>query len=129
MRLLTPTTTLLAEYSPSFPCMFHLGALDAANEPPVVDKTGYSVALDVGLLLGDDPYTVPENLPVAAAKGGPGGRPGCYRPASWDAYPAPYLRMNTGAPLNGPDTDHPRLGSPSVIEYLFGNALNGKGRP
>ncbi|WP_169816083.1 MCE family protein [Nocardia miyunensis] len=128
MRLLTPTTALLAKYSPQFPCMFHLGATDAAIEPSVVDETGYSASLDVGLLAGDNPYSYPENLPVVAAKGGPRTEPGCYAPTTWNNYPAPYLRMNTGAPQNGPDSDHPKLGDPSVIQYLFGNALAGKGR-
>ncbi|GGL13136.1 MCE family protein [Nocardia jinanensis] len=128
MRLLTPTTALLAKYSPGFPCMFHLGALNAANEPPVIDETGYSASMDVGLLGGDDPYVYPENLPIVGAKGGPHTEPGCYAPTTWENYPAPYLRMNTGAPLNGPGSDHPKFGNPSIIEYLLGTAPTGEGR-
>ncbi len=37
---------------------------------------GRSIQLDVGLLLGNDPYAYPDNLPIVAAKGGPGGKPG-----------------------------------------------------
>lgn len=130
MQLLTPTTELLAKYSPTFACMAHLGAVAYKNELPVVDATNYSASLDAGLLWGDAPYTYPQNLPKVAAKNGPGGEPGCYPTQSWDTYPAPYLRMNTGAPLNGPGTDKPKLGSPFLLDYLNGNKIGGgAGRP
>ncbi|MFF3573997.1 MCE family protein [Nocardia jiangxiensis] len=127
LRLLTPTTALLAKYSPEFPCMFHLGASDAAIEPSVVDETGYSASLDVGLLAGKALYSHPQNLPIVAAKGGPHTEPGCYAPTTWNNYPAPYLRMNTGAPLNGPGSDHPTFADPTIMQYLFSNALDGGG--
>ncbi|GGL15349.1 MCE family protein [Nocardia jinanensis] len=127
MRLLVPTTELLAEYSPSFACLAHLGATTAVRSARQIND--HAISLDAGLLFGDDPYTNPQNLPVVAAKGGPHGAPGCYPPVTWDNYPTPYLRMNTGAPLNGPGTYTPRLGSPSAIEFLFGNAIGGPGRP
>ncbi|ASR03100.1 mce related protein [Gordonia rubripertincta] len=129
LRLLTPTTALLKKYSPQFTCMFHVGAVSYEHELPVVDTTGYSASLDAGLLWGDDPYTNPDNLPVVATKNGPHGKPGCYPLINWNTYPAPYLRMNNGAPLNGAGTDKPRLASPTLIEYLTGKALGGKGRP
>lgn len=127
MRLLVPTTELLAEYSPSFECLLHLGAGTAVRSARQIND--HAISLDSGLLFGDDPYTNPENLPVVAAKGGPHGAPGCYPRVTWDNYPTPYLRMNTGAALNGPGTYHPRAGSPSVLEFLFGNAIGGPGRP
>jgi phospholipid/cholesterol/gamma-HCH transport system substrate-binding protein len=130
MELLTPTTALLEEYSPSFQCLAHVGAVAYENELPVVDATGYSASLDAGLLWGDASYEYPENLPKVGAENGPGGQPGCFPTLSWDTYPAPYLRMDTGAPLNGPGTDKPKLGSPFLLDYLNGDALGGgTGRP
>ncbi|WP_405136552.1 MCE family protein [Nocardia sp. NBC_01388] len=128
LRLLTPTTALLADYSPSYACLLHLGVLNADDLGAAIDATNYSVSLDVGLLLGDDPYKYPENLPIVAGKGGPHGSPGCYAPVTWDNYPAPYLRINTGAPLNGPGTDHPRVAEPTILDYMFGFTLTGGGR-
>ena len=37
---------------------------------------GRTLQLDVALLLGNDPYAYPDNLPIVAAKGGPGGAAG-----------------------------------------------------
>ncbi|MFE9320693.1 MCE family protein [Nocardia sp. NPDC052278] len=128
LRLLTPTTALLSKYSPEFVCMLHLGAMDAENMADTVDVTNYSVRLDAGLLLGDDPYKYPENLPVVAGKGGPRGTPGCYPPVTWDTYPAPYLRIDNGAPLHGPGTDHPRPADPTIVDFMFGFTLPGGGR-
>ncbi|MDJ0441106.1 MCE family protein [Rhodococcus qingshengii] len=128
-RLLTPTTSLLAKYSQSFACIAHIGAAAATAMIPVVEKSNYSVGLDTGLLLGDDPYKYPDNLPEVSAKGGPGGSPGCYPATTWDNYPPPYLRMNTGAPLNGPGTYHPRAANPTVSQYLIDNAQAGSGQP
>ena len=130
MQLLTPTTELLNKYSPTFACLAHVGATAFKNELPVVDTTNYSALLDAGLLFGDAPYTYPENLPKVGAQNGPGGKPGCYPTQSWNTYPAPYLRMDTGAPLNGPGTDKPRLGSPFLLDYTNGNSAGGgTGRP
>ncbi|MFI7670677.1 MCE family protein [Nocardia sp. NPDC049526] len=127
-RLLTPTTALLSKYSPEFVCMLHLGAMDAENMAETIDVTNYSVRLDAGLLMGDDPYKYPQNLPVVAGKGGPHGTPGCYPPVTWDTYPAPYLRIDNGAPLHGPGTDHPRPADPTIVEFMFGFTLPGGGR-
>ncbi|MBF4997302.1 MCE family protein [Nocardia sp. BSTN01] len=127
-RLLTPTTGLLDKYSPSFTCLLHLGAHDAEAMGKTIDATGYSARLDVGLLMGDDPYKYPDNLPVVAGKGGPHGSPGCYAPVTWDTYPAPYLRLNDGAPLDGPGTDHPRPANPTIVDYMFGFTVPGGGR-
>jgi phospholipid/cholesterol/gamma-HCH transport system substrate-binding protein len=129
LRLLDPTTTLLAKYSPEYACMLQLGQRDAERESAGVDVTNYSISLDVGLLLGDQPYKNPENLPKVAAQGGPHGAPGCYPAVDWNHYPAPYLRMNTGAAEHGPGADRVQPGMPAIIEYLYGNALAGRGRP
>ncbi len=127
LRLLAPTTALLKKYSPQYVCMLHLGAMDAENMAKTVDVTNYSVRLDAGLLMGDDPYKNPQNLPVVAGKGGPHGTPGCYPPVTWNTYPAPYLRINNGAPLHGPGTDHPRPADPTIVDFMFGFTLPGGG--
>jgi phospholipid/cholesterol/gamma-HCH transport system substrate-binding protein len=58
---------------------------------------GKSVILDVALLLGDDPYKYPDNLPIVGAKGGPGGKPGCGSlPDVAKNWPVRYLVTNTG---------------------------------
>ena len=58
---------------------------------------GRTLVLDAGLMLGDDPYHYPDNLPIVGAKGGPGGKPGCGslpdvartgRCANWSPTPA-----------------------------------------
>ncbi|MFZ2177050.1 MAG: MCE family protein, partial [Rhodococcus sp. (in: high G+C Gram-positive bacteria)] len=128
-RLLTPTTELLDEYSSSFPCIASAGAKAAEDMIPAGAKTGYSLNMDAGLTTGDDPYTYPKNLPVVAAHGGSRGKPGCYPEIGWDTYPAPHLRMNTGAPQGGPGTYRPRPANPTLVEYLFGNAIGGPGQP
>ena len=38
---------------------------------------GKSVIMDAALLMGDDPYRYPDNLPIVNATGGPGGKPSC----------------------------------------------------
>lgn len=128
LRLLVPTTGLLGEYSPSFTCLARIGANAAEHMEQTIDVTNYSARLDVALLMGADPYTYPDNLPVVGAEGGPGGTPGCFPAVTWDTYPAPYLRVDNGAPLHGPGTDHPRPANPTIVDYLFGFVLPGGGR-
>jgi len=128
LRLLVPTTKLLKEYSPSYTCMLNNAVYLLGSLEQVIANTGYSDDVDAALLYGDDPYRYPENLPIVNAKGGPRGKPGCYARITADNYPAPYLTMDYGATLNQPGSFSPRVGAPSVIEYLFGNALGGPGR-
>ena len=37
-----------------------------------------------------------DNLPRVNARGGPGGRPGCWQKITRELWPAPYLVMDTG---------------------------------
>ena len=82
---------------------------------------GKSVILDVGILLGNDPYVYPDNLPRVNAHGGPEGRPGCWQPITRDLWPAPYLVMDTGASIA--PYNHVMLGSPIFIEYVWGRQI------
>ncbi|BBY38013.1 hypothetical protein MMAN_21470 [Mycobacterium mantenii] len=75
INLLEPTTNLLMKYNPELTCVLLGGMWILKNGGWEITGggNGYSVVTDAGLLFGDDPYQYPENLPIVAAKGGPGG--------------------------------------------------------
>ena len=115
---LVPTAALLDEYSPELFCMvrnFHDAAPKVAN---AAGGNGYSLAAAGTVLGAPNPYVYPDNLPRVNARGGPGGRPGCWQPITRQLWPAPYLVMDTGAsvvPYN-----HLELGPPMLNEYVWG---------
>ena len=81
VNVLEPTTNLLMKYNPDYTCWLQ-GAnwtLDHRRRLRHLGRQGRQVGcnFDVALLLGNDPYQYPDNLPIVAAKGGPGGKPGC----------------------------------------------------
>ena len=84
---------------------------------------GYSLA-SAGTIFGmgvPNTYVFPDNLPRVNARGGPGGRPGCWQKITRDLWPAPYLVMDTGlsiAPYN-----HFELGQPIFTEYVWGRQI------
>lgn len=122
LRLLVPTTALLNKYEPVLRCVPRETVKDYHRVSGFAGtNTGYSLDLDVGLVLGDDAYKYPENLPINAAKGGPYGQPGCYPTPTREIGIVPYQVMNTGAMLNGFGTYTPRLGNPPFVDYLFGD--------
>jgi phospholipid/cholesterol/gamma-HCH transport system substrate-binding protein len=95
---LEPTTALLLKYSPMVTCTL-LGVKWWLDRGGYKDNggNGYSQQADAGLLLGDDAYRYPENLPIVAAKGGPGGKPGCGSlPDPSAMFPVRALVTNTG---------------------------------
>ncbi|WP_280835432.1 MCE family protein [Mycolicibacterium frederiksbergense] len=66
-------------------------------------------------------YVYPDNLPRINAKGGPEGKPGCWKPITRELWPAPYLVMDTGlsiAPYN-----HVEVGSPVFVDYVWGRQV------
>lgn len=78
---LRPTTDLLLKYNPEYTCTLQgadwiLSPNGGDGETPN-GGNGYSAILDVGLGLTVDQYRYPDNLPIVAAKGGPGGKPSC----------------------------------------------------
>ena len=115
---LVPTATLLDTYSPEVFCMirnFHDAAPKVAN---AVGGNGYSLA-GAGTIAGAaNPYVYPDNLPRVNARGGPGGRPGCWQTITRELWPAPYLVMDTGASLA--PYNHFGLGQPMFTEYVWG---------
>jgi phospholipid/cholesterol/gamma-HCH transport system substrate-binding protein len=115
---LVPTAALLDTYSPELFCMirnFHDAAPKVAN---AVGGNGYSLA-GAGTIAGAaNPYVYPDNLPRVNARGGPGGRPGCWQTITRELWPAPYLVMDTGASLA--PYNHFELGQPMFTEYVWG---------
>jgi phospholipid/cholesterol/gamma-HCH transport system substrate-binding protein len=99
VNTLEPTTNLLLKYNPEYTC-FLQGTkwyLDNGGYAAWGAADGRTLQLDVALLLGNDPYVYPDNLPVVAAKGGPGGKPGCGSlPDATKNFPVRELATNTG---------------------------------
>jgi len=124
---LETTTRLLKKYNPEYTCML-LGAkllLDPQSQggygwPDTAGGgDGKSTVLDVGLLLGDDIYKYPDNLPVVGAKGGPGGAPGCGSlPDVSKNFPQRYLVTNTGWGTGLDVRPNPGIGFPGYVDYL-----------
>lgn len=120
VNTLAPTTNLLLKYNPAYTCML-VGA------KYFLDNGGYATAggdgkgaiLDSGLLFGDDLYRYPDNLPIVAAKGGPGGKPGCGSlPIVDNDWPVRYLVTNTGWGTGLDLRPNPGIGHPFYADYL-----------
>jgi phospholipid/cholesterol/gamma-HCH transport system substrate-binding protein len=98
INLLEPTTALLLKYSPEYACTL-IGAkwrLDHGGYE-TFGGNGYSVVLDAAIQTDTDKYNYPDNLPIVAAKGGPGGQPGCGSlPDASKLFPVRALVTNTG---------------------------------
>lgn len=100
VNTLEPTTELLNKYSPEYTCMMQ-GAqwfLDNGGRRGFGGGTsGQGFEFDIGLLGGNEPYKYPDNLPIVAAKGGPGGKPGCGSlPDPTKNWPVRKEIMNVG---------------------------------
>jgi phospholipid/cholesterol/gamma-HCH transport system substrate-binding protein len=121
VNVLDPTTNLLMKYSPSFTCML-LGAtwfLDNGGRDALGAGDGRTGVLDATFLLGDDAYKYPVNLPVVAAKGGPGGKPGCGSlPDASENYPVRQLISDTGWGTGLDIRPNPGIGHPWYADYL-----------
>jgi phospholipid/cholesterol/gamma-HCH transport system substrate-binding protein len=99
INLLEPTTELLLKYNPEYTCLLQGSKwfLDHGGYYTAGGHTGDSLIADAGLLFGNDPYVYPDNLPIVAAKGGPGGKPGCGSlPDPTKNFPVRQLVTNTG---------------------------------
>jgi phospholipid/cholesterol/gamma-HCH transport system substrate-binding protein len=120
INLLEPTTRLLTKYNPELTCLLvgaknvlDFGFLDIAG-----GNNGYSAVLDVALLLGDDAYSFPQNLPVNDIKGGPGGQPGCGSlPDVAKNFPQRYLVTNSGWGTGLDVRPNPGIGFPGFVDY------------
>jgi phospholipid/cholesterol/gamma-HCH transport system substrate-binding protein len=114
-----PTTQLLNKYSPELLCTIrNFDDVRKIADGVVGGTNGYSLKASIEILGAENPYVYPDNLPRLNAKGGPGGRPGCWAPITHDLWPAPYLVADTGssiAPYN-----HFEIGQPLLTEYVWG---------
>lgn len=117
---LKPTTDLLLKYSPEYTCMLQGAQWFLENGGRDAEGgNGRSVILDASLLLGDDPYRYPDNLPIVAAKGGPGGKPSCGSlPDASKNFPIRQLITNTGWGTGTDIRTNPGIGFPGWVNYF-----------
>lgn len=118
---LAPTTALLMKYNPELTCVL-VGskvAIDNGFQDIAGGANGNSLVMDAQLLFGDDPYRYPDNLPINAAKGGPGGKPGCGSlPDVAKNWPVRYLVANTGWGTGLDVRTNPGIGFPGWANYF-----------
>lgn len=115
---LEPTARLLDTYSPQAFCTIRNFAEIAPKIGELESGNHSSAQFGISITGTENPYVYPDNLPRVNARGGPGGKPGCWAPISRNLWPAPYLVMDSGnsiAPYN-----HFELGQPLVNEYVWG---------
>lgn len=117
---LEPTTDLLLKYSPEYACTLQGATWFVDNGGRDIEGgNGRSVILDASILLADDPYRYPDNLPIVAAKGGPGGKPGCGSlPDPTKNFPIRQLITNTGWGDGNDIRVNPGIGFPGWVNYF-----------
>jgi phospholipid/cholesterol/gamma-HCH transport system substrate-binding protein len=121
INVLEPTTRLLMKYNPELTCLLVGGKyyLDHGGYAGGGGANGKSLIVDAALLLGDDQYSYPDNLPITGAKGGPGGKPGCGSlPIVDKNWPVRYLVTNTGWGTGMDMRPNPGIGFPGYANYL-----------
>jgi phospholipid/cholesterol/gamma-HCH transport system substrate-binding protein len=121
VNTLEPTTNLLLKYNPEYTC-FLQGAkwyLDHGGYSAWGGADGRTLQLDVALLLGNDPYVYPDNLPIVAAQGGPGGKPGCGSlPDATKNFPVRELITDTGWGTGLDIRPNPGIGHPCYAQWF-----------
>jgi phospholipid/cholesterol/gamma-HCH transport system substrate-binding protein len=121
VNLMEPTTSLLMKYNPELTCLL-VGAqntLDHGLRHYAGGGNGRSLIMDAALLMGDDPFRYPDDLPINAAKGGPGGKPGCGSlPDVAQNWPVRYLVANTGFGSGLDVRPNPGIGFPGWANYF-----------
>lgn len=120
VKVLEPTTNLLMKYNPEYTCLL-TGAkawLDNGGYD-VAGGNGRTVLLDDAFLFGDDSYRYPDNLPIVAAKGGPGGKPSCGAlPDVSKNFPVRQLVTNTGWGTGLDIRPNPGIGQPWWVNFF-----------
>jgi phospholipid/cholesterol/gamma-HCH transport system substrate-binding protein len=120
INTLQPTTDLLAKYDPEYTCLLQ-GAKRTLDNGGYQEAggNGSTIVIDDAFLFGDDPYRYPDNLPIVAAKGGPGGKPGCGSlPEVAKNYPVRALVTNTGWGTGLDIRPNPGIGHPWWVDYF-----------
>ncbi|BBY66096.1 MCE family protein [Mycolicibacterium helvum] len=121
VNVLRPTTDLLMKYNPELTCLIVGGknALDFGQTDYTGGANGKSLIVDAALLLGDDPYRYPDNLPRNGAKGGPGGKPGCASlPDVAKNWPVRTLITDTGWGTGLDNRPNPGIGFPGWANFF-----------
>ncbi len=109
------------KYSPEYTCWLQGATWFLNNDGYSVwgGADGRSIHLDVALLGGNDPYQYPDNLPIVAAKGGPGGKPGCGSlPDATKNFPVRELVTNTGWGTGVDIRPNPGIGHPCWVDFF-----------
>jgi phospholipid/cholesterol/gamma-HCH transport system substrate-binding protein len=121
INVLEPTTDLLEKYSPSYTCML-VGAewlLTKGGGYAGTGGNGRTTILDATPMLAKDPYRYPDDLPIVAAKGGPGGKPGCGSlPIVDNNWPVRDLVTNSGFGTGMDIRPNPGIAHPWWVDYL-----------
>jgi phospholipid/cholesterol/gamma-HCH transport system substrate-binding protein len=119
VNVLEPTTGLLLKYNPVITCTLQGATLWLQDAVRNIGGNGRTFVADAALLLGNDPYHYPENLPIVAAKGGPGGKPSCGSlPDVAKMFPLRQLITNTGWGTGLDIRPNPGIGNPCYADYL-----------
>ena len=118
---LEPTTALLLKHDPMLTCTL-VGAqvlLDKYHWREINAGNGYAGTISGTFQFGSDPYSYPDNLPIIAAKGGPGGKPGCGSlPDVGENWPVRQLVTNTGWGTGLDWRPNPGIGFPGWANYF-----------
>jgi phospholipid/cholesterol/gamma-HCH transport system substrate-binding protein len=118
---LVPTAQLSDTYSPETFCTIRNFHDLQPKVAKILSGNGYAGSATAILLGAENPYVYPDNLPRVSARGGPGGKPGCWQTITADLWPAPYLVMDTGASLA--PYNHFAIAQPLLTEYVWGRQL------
>ncbi len=121
VNILAPTTALLNKYDPVYTCWLQgaTWSLEHGAYDAWAGTDGKSAMFDVALLGGNDPYQYPDNLPIVAAKGGPGGKPGCgSMPDPTKNFPVRQLITNTGWGTGLDIRPNPGIGHPCWADWF-----------
>ena len=119
INTLAPTTDLLMKYNPEYTCLLQGAKRFYDQGSQSIGGNGRTVVLDAGILWGNDPFVYPDNLPVVAGKGGPGGKPGCGSlPDVGKQWPVRALVTNTGWGTGLDIRPNPGIGHPWFGNYF-----------
>jgi phospholipid/cholesterol/gamma-HCH transport system substrate-binding protein len=119
INTLAPTTDLLMKYTPEYTCLLQGAKRFYDQGSQSIGGNGRTVVLDAGILWGNDPFVYPDNLPVVAGKGGPGGKPGCGSlPDVSKQWPVRALVTNTGWGTGLDIRPNPGIGHPWFGNYF-----------
>jgi phospholipid/cholesterol/gamma-HCH transport system substrate-binding protein len=114
-----PTMDLLMKYNPEYTCLLQGAKKFYDQGSKSIGGNGRTVVLDAGILWGNDPFVYPDNLPLVAGKGGPGGKPGCGSlPDVSKNWPVRAMVTNTGWGTGLDIRPNPGLGDPMFANYF-----------